>query len=136
VNDGAIGDIELRAVALAGDNVPLQFALPKAATLMRANTTKGVQVILVLHEDDILPRYLYVVHLCVIQVDGRPYLLEGLRAACPCIAIHRLAEIKDKLAADKGLALETIERMPFDMWRPAECPLCMNGVALDFIPAK
>jgi len=34
-------------------------------------------------------------------------------------------------ASDKGLALETIERSPFDMWRPAECPLCEAGAALD-----
>jgi orotate phosphoribosyltransferase len=36
-----------------------------------------------------------------------------------------------QFAADNGLALEAIERMPFDMWRPAECPLCKDGVALD-----
>lgn len=41
-----------------------------------------------------------------------------------------------KLAADKGLALETIERMPFDMWPPAECPFCTNGVALDTAAAR
>jgi orotate phosphoribosyltransferase len=41
-----------------------------------------------------------------------------------------------QFAADNGLALEAIERMPFDMWRPAECPLCKDGVALDTAAAR
>jgi orotate phosphoribosyltransferase len=36
-----------------------------------------------------------------------------------------------QFAADSGLELEAIERMPFDMWRPTQCPLCKDGVALD-----
>jgi orotate phosphoribosyltransferase len=36
-----------------------------------------------------------------------------------------------KFAADNGLALEAIERVPFDMWRPTDCPLCKARVALD-----
>ena len=34
-------------------------------------------------------------------------------------------------AAENGLALEAIERLPFDMWVPSECPLCRAGVAVD-----
>jgi orotate phosphoribosyltransferase len=41
-----------------------------------------------------------------------------------------------KFAADHGLALEAIERMPFEMWRPAVCPLCEAGVALDTAAAR
>jgi orotate phosphoribosyltransferase len=41
-----------------------------------------------------------------------------------------------QFAADNGLALEAIERMPFDMWLPAECPLCKDGVALDSAAAR
>ncbi len=41
-----------------------------------------------------------------------------------------------QFAADNGLALEAVERMPFDMWRPAECPLCEAGVALDTAAAR
>ena len=41
-----------------------------------------------------------------------------------------------KFASDNGLALEAIERMPFDMWRPPECPLCKDGVALDTTAAR
>jgi orotate phosphoribosyltransferase len=39
-------------------------------------------------------------------------------------------------AAENGLALEGIERMPFEMWRPAECPLCKDGVVLDTAAAR
>lgn len=39
-------------------------------------------------------------------------------------------------ASDNGLALEAIERMPFDMWRPTDCPLCRDGVALDTAAAR
>jgi orotate phosphoribosyltransferase len=41
-----------------------------------------------------------------------------------------------KFASDNGLALEAIEQMPFDMWRPADCPLCNDGVALDTAAAR
>ena len=39
-------------------------------------------------------------------------------------------------ASDNGLPLEAIERMAFEMWRPAECPLCKDGVALDTSAAR
>ena len=41
-----------------------------------------------------------------------------------------------RFAADSGLALEAIELMPFDMWRPDECPLCKDGAALDTVAAR
>jgi orotate phosphoribosyltransferase len=41
-----------------------------------------------------------------------------------------------QFAAEKGLALEGIERLPFDMWSSAECPLCGAGVALDTVAAR
>jgi orotate phosphoribosyltransferase len=41
-----------------------------------------------------------------------------------------------KFASDNGLALEAIERVPFDMWRPTDCPLCKAGVALDTAAAR
>jgi orotate phosphoribosyltransferase len=39
-------------------------------------------------------------------------------------------------AAQAGLALEAIERVPFEMWLPADCPLCRTGVALDTQAAR
>ena len=41
-----------------------------------------------------------------------------------------------RFAANYGLALEGIARMPFDMWRPGNCPLCKAGVALDEAAAR
>jgi orotate phosphoribosyltransferase len=41
-----------------------------------------------------------------------------------------------QFATDNGLALEAVERMRFDMWRPTECPLCKDGVALDTTAAR
>ncbi|HJW49561.1 MAG TPA: hypothetical protein VJ726_09105 [Candidatus Limnocylindria bacterium] len=40
-----------------------------------------------------------------------------------------------QFAADKGLALEAIQRMPLEMWDPAECPLCKAGTAIDRVSA-
>ena len=40
-----------------------------------------------------------------------------------------------RFAAETGLALERIERMPLEIWEPAECPLCKEGVAIDPISA-
>lgn len=39
-------------------------------------------------------------------------------------------------AAQTGLALEGIERMPLDMWPPAECPFCTAGLAVDTVSAR
>jgi orotate phosphoribosyltransferase len=34
-------------------------------------------------------------------------------------------------AAEKNLPIEAIARMPFGMWKPAECPLCAAGVPVE-----
>lgn len=41
-----------------------------------------------------------------------------------------------RLAAGWRLALEAIERMPLDMWPPADCPLCLSGVPLDRLASR
>jgi orotate phosphoribosyltransferase len=51
-------------------------------------------------------------------------------------ALVVLGDAAARFAADTRLVLEGIERMPFDMWRPAECPLCQAGVALDTAAAR
>jgi orotate phosphoribosyltransferase len=40
-----------------------------------------------------------------------------------------------RFAAETGLPLEGIERMPFEMWSSAECPLCKAGVPVDKVAA-
>jgi hypothetical protein len=36
-------------------------------------------------------------------------------------------------AADHHLALETLEKMPHNLWTPSECPLCAAGIPLEFL---
>ena len=40
-----------------------------------------------------------------------------------------------RFAVERGLALEAIETIPFEMWLPAECPLCEGGAAFDAVSA-
>lgn len=39
------------------------------------------------------------------------------------------------LARQWRVALEAVERLPLDMWKPSECPLCRTGIALERAPA-
>lgn len=41
-----------------------------------------------------------------------------------------------QFAAETGLALEGIERMPLAVWQPADCPLCKVGIAVDKVAAR
>lgn len=41
-----------------------------------------------------------------------------------------------RFSAETGLALEGIERMPLEMWPPAQCPLCKSGIAVDSAAAR
>ena len=41
-----------------------------------------------------------------------------------------------QFAADRRLALEAIQRMPLEMWDPADCPLCEARVAIDPVSAR
>ncbi len=41
-----------------------------------------------------------------------------------------------RFAAETGLALVGIARMPFDLWLPADCPLCRAGIALEAVAAR
>jgi len=33
-------------------------------------------------------------------------------------------------AAEKGIAVQALSESSFDLWPPAECPLCRHGVPL------
>ena len=50
-------------------------------------------------------------------------------------ALIVFGDAADRFAAEKGLALEGIERLPLDMWLPKECPLCGAGVGIDPVRA-
>lgn len=48
-----------------------------------------------------------------------------------CGALVVFGDAADKFAAENKLELESVARMAFGMWKPAECPLCRAGVALE-----
>ena len=41
-----------------------------------------------------------------------------------------LGSSASQIAADRGVALETLASLPNTLWTPAECPLCVRGVPL------
>lgn len=48
-------------------------------------------------------------------------------------ALFVFGETIDPYAAERGLGLEAIARLPLGMWKPAECPLCRAGVAVETV---
>jgi orotate phosphoribosyltransferase len=48
-------------------------------------------------------------------------------------ALILFGDAASAFATRMGLALEGIERMPLDMWRPAECPLCGAGITVEVV---
>ena len=49
------------------------------------------------------------------------------------VAIGALLVLGDwsaRYAAENNLSLEALDMQPFEMWRPADCPLCARGEAL------
>ena len=52
-------------------------------------------------------------------------------------ALAILGESAAKFAADHNLALETMARLPNEIWAPAECPLCVRRISVeDFLAPK
>ena len=51
-------------------------------------------------------------------------------------ALIVFGEAATRFAADAGLTLEGIERLPLDLWPPEDCPLCKAGIALETIAAS
>lgn len=52
------------------------------------------------------------------------------------VAIGALLVLGDRtpnFCLERGLALEYIEQLPFNIWLPSECPLCVSGVPLEDI---
>lgn len=48
-----------------------------------------------------------------------------------CGALIIFGDAADQFASEKNLKLESVARMSFGMWKPAECPLCQVGVAIE-----
>jgi len=45
-------------------------------------------------------------------------------------ALLVLGSAASRIAADRGVALETLASLPNDIWTPAACPLCVRGIPL------
>jgi len=51
--------------------------------------------------------------------------------AIGCLLV--LGDAIDSFAAERGMAVEALERSPYQLWTPAECPLCAAHVPLDSV---
>src|SRR5260370_38606775 len=52
------------------------------------------------------------------------------------VAIGALLALGDAIAefaTEHHVALELLERMPNNLWTPAECPLCATGIPLEVV---
>ena len=50
-------------------------------------------------------------------------------------ALVVLGRLFDSIANERGIPIEALERAPFEMWKPDECPLCAAGVPLESVDA-
>jgi len=48
-------------------------------------------------------------------------------------ALFIFGDAAASFAAERGLALEGIARLDFNLWKPAACPLCRAGIALELV---
>jgi orotate phosphoribosyltransferase len=48
-----------------------------------------------------------------------------------CGALIVFGHAADQFSVQLNLALEYVARLPFNMWRPEDCPLCRSGVPLE-----
>ena len=101
---------------------PITYRIPDA----QRQKTRGRRIAIV---DDAISAGSAVrgTHADLIDCGARPVALGALVV---------FGDAAAQFAANYGLALEGIARMPFDMWRPGNCPLCKAGVALDEAAAR
>jgi len=65
-------------------------------------------------------------------VRGTLASLEECGAAATVIgALLVLGNQATQFCRERGLALEYIAQLPYEVWLPAECPLCASGLAVD-----
>jgi orotate phosphoribosyltransferase len=60
-----------------------------------------------------------------LQVNGAEVVVIG--------ALLALGESIGKFAAENGVALELLKKMPNNLWIPEECPLCAAGEPLEIV---
>jgi orotate phosphoribosyltransferase len=67
-------------------------------------------------------------------VRGTFFDLQEIGSAVVVIgALLALGDAIGKFAAERGVALELLERMPTNLWEPSECPLCAAGKPLEIV---
>lgn len=96
---------------------PVHYQLPMA----QRDAVKGKRIAVV---DDAISAGSAVRGTChdVAEWGGRPVAIG---------ALYLFGERAAQFAAERGLALEGIARVAFDLWPPAECPLCRAGAPLE-----
>jgi len=106
-----------RSVTRASGLFPVKYGLPAA----RRPAARGIAVAIV---DDAISAGSAV----------RATFADLVACGAHPVALGALIVFGDpasRFAVENGLALETIEQLPLDMWSPAECPLCRSGIAID-----
>jgi len=48
-------------------------------------------------------------------------------------ALLALGDAIAEFAAEHGVALELLERLPNNLWTPSQCPLCAAGMPLEIV---
>jgi orotate phosphoribosyltransferase len=67
-------------------------------------------------------------------VRGTYFDLKEIGAEVVAIAaLLALGDAMEGFAAEQGVALEVLERMPNNLWTPEECPLCAAGEPLEIV---
>lgn len=96
---------------------PVRYVLPQA----QRETARGLSVVLV---DDAISAGSAVrgAYADLVACGARPVALGSLIV---------FGDAAARFAGEMAIALEGIERTPFAMWEPADCPLCEAGVPLD-----
>lgn len=96
---------------------PVQYRLPKS--LQPFVSGKRVAIV-----DDVIS--------AGSAVRGAFFDLSEIGAEVVAIgALLALGESITEFAAKHGVALKLLERLPHNLWQPAECPLCAAGIALE-----
>ena len=98
---------------------PVEYRLPKALQPV----VKGKRVAIV---NDVIN--------AGSAVRGAFFDLQALGADIVAIgALLALGDAIAEFATEHHVALELLERMPNNLWTPAECPLCATGIPLEVV---
>lgn len=100
---------------------PVRYVLPQA----QRETVRGLSVAIV---DDAISAGSAVrgAYADLVACGARPVALGALIV---------FGDAAARFAEDMAIALEGVERTPFAVWQPVDCPLCKSGVPLERVAA-